>query len=180
MLKRLGLPGVIGVTLGLALAILAQGGQSAQAFNPATVQCYAPARDSARAQSLASDSLESAAQTALQAAVRCRDSRCEEAPRRELQGKIGVVLSHIRAGGKKSTARAAQPASATPTTLPVALPDSAAELSRVLATLYHDGRLDIAAFGPQRDVLSLLVLNPRALRPCAPPVSRPNVSRYVY
>lgn len=187
MISRLGVPGVLGISMGLGLGVMAQNDTSAATFDPQTVQCYAadaePAVSRAGSSIARSDthqiamSLASSARQATDAVLACSDEGCDPAKITSMQR---AVSSYLEARRSVTTKLYRQNAS-TGTSLSALLNGNGeAELSQALARLYAARRLDFASFGTQRDALALLIRNPAAFRPCATTRTITTVRGYVY
>lgn len=189
MISKLGVPGLLGITMGLGLAVSSQSGTTAPVFNADTIRCYGPAANGTHAAATGnlaradaaqiSASVAPAAQAALAAVNTCARSSCDAPRQRDLKRTLSdylaarskVTTDLFRQQGAKGLDAAAS-LFAQPGDL---------ELSQALAGLHQSGALDIADFGDQREALALVVSKPAAaFRPCEAVYRTVHVKGYVY
>lgn len=183
MLSRLGVPGLCGITMGLALGILNQSGTTAQAFDPAAVQCY-PATSRAATQTRAvahedHNAVVQSAREALAAVQACAPAACSRAQTSRMEHALTSYLAlrreitsgHYHQQGTRGLDTAAK--------LFAASDD--VRLSQSLAQLYAAGRLDFKALSAEREALALAALKPaEAFRPCEATAPAAPVRGYVF
>lgn len=181
MLSKLGVPGLCGITLGLALGILNQSGTTAQAFDPAAVQCYSAASLQAQTNGSSASDLTpaalSSAHEALSAIQACSPAKCDEAQTAKMKSALTSYLSLRRT--VTSDLYHKHGASGLETAAHIFTAADDVRLAQSLAQLYAAGKLDFKALGAEREALALAALKPaNAFRPCDA-VAKP-VKGYVF
>jgi hypothetical protein len=188
MIARLGVPGLFGMTLGLGLAILSRSDTPADAFNPASIRCFiapaATARPDQKGEHPAPDvsrmhaSVEPLTQNALQSARACASTHCSTGEALAVTQTVSAYLDARR----RITTELYQRHRAHGLAIAdnVFAHESTQALSKTLAQLHAQGKINPAQFGDKRDALALVMTRPaEAFRPCATHASR-NLYWYVY
>lgn len=182
MITRFGVPGLLGVTVGLGLAVMAQEKPAKPSFNPQAVQCYgsASAAPGSPATPSSANPEPAMVQAALSAVKHCsKETACSGAELRALQEPVGAYLhqrrqitSALYRDQRQSGVETAQQLFSTP---------GDQDLARELAALYATGRFDMSSYGTDRYALALLAFKPASqFRPCEAMQINPHAHWYVY
>lgn len=195
MIARLGVPGLFGMTLGLGLAVLSRSDTPAAAFNPASIRCFSapaatvpvtradaqadrksanPAPDASRVRA----AVDPLTKIALESARTCASTRCSASEAVAVTRNVSAYLDARR----RITAELYQQHRGPGLAIAdhVFANESTQALSKALADLHAQGKIDPMQFGDKRDALALVMTKPaEAFRPCATHASR-NLYWYVY
>lgn len=187
MITRLGVPGLLGMTLGLGLAVLSRTDTPAAAFDPEGIRCYVPAVTPAKldvhkpAPDVAAlrATVAPLTQDALRSARACAGPVCSSAQSASLKRTIFRYLETRR----RITSDLYQQHRVDGLAIADQVFDNTQtrELSLALAGLQAQGRLDPAKFGADREALALVITKPaQAFRPCTASQTYRDVHWYVY